>query len=243
MHDSRGIPMRQIASHFESGGVDGSAALAPPAGRALPLQQAVVREVQYRRQIGHDIRHELSTIMLLASVLSSSNDIGPVSRRRVGQIVAEAHWLEELIRAYDQAPETGAGELCPADVIRIDLLAADIIRPIRLSSRTRISLDADNVSARVNRLAFWRALRNIICNAQDAAGPDGRLAVGVSAADGFAIVDVDDDGPGFSPEQATASSLGLRITAELVDSWGGHLQIGRGYLGGSNVRVVLPQRA
>lgn len=235
--------MQQIASHFESGGISGAAALAPRGGRAAPMQQTVVREIQYRRQIGHDIRHELSTIMLLASVLSSSNDIGPVSRGRVGQIVAEAHWLEELIRAYDQASDSGGGALCPVDVIRIDLLAADIVRPIRLSSSTHISLNAENVSARVNRLAFWRALRNIICNALEAAGPDGRLVVGVSTAEGFAIVDVDDDGPGFNPEQAPASSLGLRITAELVDSWGGHLEIGRGYLGGSNVRVVLPQRA
>jgi len=111
-------------------------------------------------------------------------------------------------------------------------LSADILRPVRLSSRTRISLVADEVSAQVNRLAFWRALRNIICNAQEAAGADGRLAVTVSAAEGFVVVDVDDDGPGFDPALSTPSSLGLRITAELVDSWGGHLQIGRGSLGG-----------
>jgi hypothetical protein len=33
----------------------------------------------------------------------------------------------------------------------------------------------------------------------------------------------------------------LKITAELVDSWGGHLQIGTGSLGGCSVRLVLPQ--
>jgi signal transduction histidine kinase len=205
------------------------------------FEPRVLCETQYRRQVGHDIRHELSTIALLASVLTSSKDIGPVSRSRVGQILAETHWLGELIRAYDQAPEDRGRDSHAADVIRLDLLAADIIRPIRLSSNTRVSVTANAVSARVNRLAFWRALRNIVCNAQEAAGPDGQLAVVVSEAEGFAIVEVQDDGPGFDPLLATPSSLGLKITAELVDSWGGHLQIGTGSLGGCRVRLVLPQ--
>lgn len=233
--------MRNSAARLQDGGTVGSAACRASASPvAVPVAPVVVREAQYRLQVGHDIRHELSTIMLLASVLTCSKDIGPVSRGRVGQILAETQWLEELIRAYDQ-PDGGGRDSRRADVIRIDVLAADIVRPIRLSSSTRISLDAEEVSARVDRLAFWRALRNIICNAQEAAGPDGRLVVGVSAAEGFAIVDVDDDGPGFDAERTTPSSLGLRITAELVDSWGGHLQIGRGNLGGCNVRLVLPQ--
>jgi signal transduction histidine kinase len=234
--------MGEIARQLHDGGGVRARTAVPS---ALPLASLIppvaVGEAQYRRQVGHDIRHELSTIMLLASVLTSSKDIGPVSRGRVGQILAETHWLGELIRAYDQAPDGDGRDPRGADVIRLDLLVADIVRPIRLSSSTRVSVDADEVSARVNRLAFWRALRNIICNAQEAAGPDGHLAVAVSEAEGFAIVDVDDDGPGFDPTRATPSSLGLKITAELVDSWGGHLQIGTGSLGGCSVRLVLPQ--
>ncbi|MCW2648420.1 MAG: hypothetical protein JWP07_4529 [Pseudonocardiales bacterium] len=220
----------------DSGGFGQSRRPAP-----LPSRPVLMHEAHYRLQVGHDIRHELSTIMLLASVLTTSKDIGPVSRGRVGQILAETHWLEELIRAYDEVPGGAGRDSLAADVIRLDTLVADILRPIRLSSQTRIALVADEVSARVNRLAFWRALRNIICNAQEAAGPDGRLAVGVSAAEGFVVVDVADDGPGFDPALRTPSSLGLRITAEIVDSWGGHLQIGRGSLGGCRVRLVLPQ--
>jgi signal transduction histidine kinase len=234
---------RNAASIRSVGNADSADAGRSQHSETLRLGPVVVREAQYRRQVGHDIRHELSTIMLLASVLTTSKDIGPVSRGRVGQILAETHWLEELIRAYDQGPEASGRDSLAADVIRIDTLVADILRPIRLSSRTSITLVAEEVSAQVNRLAFWRALRNIICNAQEAAGPDGRLAVAVSAAEGFVVVDVDDDGPGFDPELSSPSSLGLRITAELVDSWGGHLQIDRGSLGGCGVRVVLPQDA
>jgi signal transduction histidine kinase len=219
-----------------SSGAAGSSAL-------TSVEPGVSRETQHRRQVGHDIRHELSTITLLASVLTSSKDIGPLSRSRVGQILAETQWLGELIRAYDQAPDDRGHGSHAADVIRLDLLAASIIRPIRLSSNTRVSVTVQPVSARVNRLAFWRALRNIVCNAQEAAGPDGQLAVVVSEAEGFAIVEVEDDGPGFDPQRATPSSQGLKITAELVHSWGGHLQIGTGSLGGCRVRLVLPQDA
>jgi signal transduction histidine kinase len=201
-----------------------------------------VEDEQYRQQVGHDIRHELSTIRLLASVLTTSKDVGPVSRSRVGQILAETVWLEELIRAYEEVSDPTGWESRVPDVIRIDTLVDDVLRPIRLSSRTQITLIADAVSAQVNRLAFWRALRNIICNAEAAAGADGHLAVAVGASEGYVVVDVDDDGPGFDAELPTPSSLGLRITAELVNSWGGHLQIGRGSLGGCRVRLLLPEK-
>src|SRR3954468_14644006 len=39
--------------------------------------------------IRHDIRHELATIMLLASLLESAGDIGAESRRRARQLLGE----------------------------------------------------------------------------------------------------------------------------------------------------------
>jgi signal transduction histidine kinase len=200
--------MGQMVQQFNDSWREGTSAAETSA--MASLAPAVFCAAQHRLQVGHDIRHELSTITLLASVRTSSKDIGPVSRSRVGQILAETHWLGELIRAYDQTPDGGGRDSQAEDVIRLDLLAADIVRPIRLSSNTRVSLTADAVSARVNRLAFWRALRNIVCNAQEAAGPDGQLAVVISEVKGFAIVEVEDDGPGFDPQRATPSQ-GLNI--------------------------------
>jgi signal transduction histidine kinase len=192
----------------------------------------------YRRQVAHDIRHELGTIMMLASALMTSKDMGHDSRMRVQQLLGEAHWLDELIRAYDTTPADG--RRCP-EPVRLDELTMDIVRSIELSGAALITMEADPVSARVDRLALWRAVRNVVCNAFGAAGSDGTLAVRVASIDGVAVIEVDDDGPGFDPAKATPASLGLKIVAEFLESCGGSVEIGQSSLGGCRVRLLLPE--
>jgi two-component system OmpR family sensor kinase len=192
----------------------------------------------HRRQVSHDIRHELSTIMLLASVVQRATDVGPDSRARVAQIIAEARWLEELITAYERRPRADSSP--PAPSTPLDVVAAEILQPIRMSSRARIRLEATHVGVPVDRLALWRVLRNIVGNALAAAGEHGRVLVRIQQTEGCAVVDVDDDGPGFDPTTTGGTSLGLTIIGDLVQRWGGWMSIGRGSLGGCGVRLSIP---
>src|ERR1700719_2991538 len=52
-----------------------------------------------RQRLDHDVLHELSTIMLLASLVIESADVGTESRRRARQIITEARWIEKLVRS------------------------------------------------------------------------------------------------------------------------------------------------
>src|SRR6266566_1968667 len=54
----------------------------------------------HRRQVAHDIRHELATIMLLASTLMASKDLGNENRLRAEQLLIEARALSELLQEY-----------------------------------------------------------------------------------------------------------------------------------------------
>jgi len=194
-----------------------------------------------RRQLAHDIRHELSTIKLLAALLSESVDLGGESRQRARHILDETRWLDDLMTAYDAALVDGvAANDEQARCVALDVIAAEVLAPIRMSTSTRVSLTAVAASADVDRLAFWRALRNLVGNALDAAGAAGMVAVSVSQVGNQVHVDVDDDGPGFDDPHSQYSSLGLGIVRELVASWGGHVRIGHGSLGGCGVRLVLP---
>jgi signal transduction histidine kinase len=194
----------------------------------------------YRRQITHDIQHELSTIAMLARAVSTAEDVGTASRARVMQILEETRWLSGLVHIYEDEASLEPGGAGPA-VTRLDLLAMDILRPIRMSSRAQIVLEASAVSARIDRLAFWRALRNVVWNALAAAGEAGHLVVRISSAQGTAVVEVEDDGPGFDPAGATHSSLGLTIVEAFVVTCGGRVSIHRGTLGGCVVRLKLPE--
>jgi len=201
-----------------------------------------LRAMIYRNQVVHDIRHELGTIMLLASALMTSTNLEPENHVRAEQLVGEARWLNELMHAYDAAPTGEYGsELEGSGPIRLDELAADIVRSLELSCTAHISVDAQAVSARVGRLSLWRAVRNVVCNALEAAGPKGTLTVRVSSDNGFAVIDVDDDGPGFDSSTSKPASLGLTIVEEFVASYGGRMEIGRGSLDGCRVRLLLPE--
>jgi signal transduction histidine kinase len=61
--------------------------------------------------------------------------------------------------------------------------------------------------------------------------------------DGWTVVQVDDDGPGFGAGAPGVSSLGLGIAQDLADAAGGDLEICRGALGGCCVRLRLPAAA
>ena len=97
-------------------------------------------------------------------------------------------------------------------------------------------------------------LGNLLDNACKWADSQVVLSIGQSI-DGF-VIEVQDDGPGIPEaeraqvfsrgtrldEQASGHGLGLGIVRDIVDAWGGVLQLETGELGGLLVRVRLPAR-
>lgn len=200
-----------------------------------------------RRQISHDIKHELATIMVLASLLATAPDVGEESRRRARLILGETRWLDQLHIAYEETVDRHRQWSEPPAPIRLDLLAEEVVAAMRSSTLTTIRLSVTNIYAHANRLTFWRSLRNVIDNAVRAAGPQGHVDVMISAEDGWAIAQVDDDGPGFDAAAVGKTSgrsarppLGLAIVQEMVAASGGVLEISTGHLGGSCVRMQVP---
>lgn len=219
--------------------------LVPPAPRGIvPVPKATAAEPdlqgRHRQQLSHDIRHELGTVMMLASLLVSGDDVGPDGRRRASQLLEEARWLVELQNAYRDSPVEEAAASPSLAPIRLDLCARQTATVLALSSATTIELTTSQVWAIADKLAFWRALRNIVGNAIRAAGPAGRVAVRVEQSGDWAITQVDDNGPGFGAACSGIASMGLDIVYESVAVCGGQLEIRRGSLGGCCVRLRMP---
>jgi signal transduction histidine kinase len=193
------------------------------------------------RQLAHDIGHEMGTISLLASVLERTDDIGVGGRQLAAQLTAEVQRASELTSQLCQqlghGPTRHNGQRTD---IRLDHLLRSIVEPVRLTSDVDINVVALRVVVRQNRLALWRAVRNVVCNALDAVGATGCIQVRLFLRDGYAIIDVDDDGPGLSSERPRAGALGLSIVEELAADWGGWYELGRSALGGCRVRLMIP---
>jgi signal transduction histidine kinase len=98
-------------------------------------------------------------------------------------------------------------------------------------------------------------LGNLLDNACKWAASQVRLSIECTA-EGY-LLKVEDDGPGIEAEQRAdvlnrgarmdeqiaGHGLGLGIVRDIVDAWGGHLELVDSQLGGLCVRVQLPQPA
>jgi signal transduction histidine kinase len=178
--------------------------------------------------------------MMLASLLANADDVGPDGRCRATQLLEEARWLVALQNAYQDSASDGDPTAPALEPIRLDLCARETVSVLGLSSATAIELSISTVWAVADKLAFWRAFRNILGNAIRAAGPAGRVAVTVERSGDWAVAEVDDDGPGFGAACSGVASMGLDIVYESVALCGGQLEIRRGSLGGCSVRLRLP---
>ncbi|HET8657801.1 MAG TPA: ATP-binding protein [Micromonosporaceae bacterium] len=233
--------MDAYVTYLTAGSAGGGALRSVPGAHRARNGARAAGPTRLRRQINHDIHHELGTIALLASLLSSADDIGPDSRQRARQIVDETHWLSQLFRAFEdsESEQAPAGPAAPVPT-RLDVIAAEVVAAVGLSTSTRVRVEASEAWARVDRLAFWRALRNLVDNAVRAAGPPGDVKVGVATVGSWAVAHVDDSGPGFGAVPAGRASLGLGIAGDLAKASGGELAIGSSVLGGCRVLIRLP---
>jgi signal transduction histidine kinase len=196
----------------------------------------------------------------LASLLGTADDIGPDSRSRALQIVEETQWLGRLLCAASSrldalrsdasahfatsTPADGSSRSArsahPDQTVRLDRIAADVAAAARLSTTATVHIEAGETWAPVDPLTFRRVLTNLVGNAVRAAGPQGEVRVQVYAIDGRAVLQIEDDGPGFGAGPAGSGAHGLDIARDLVLSMAGKLQIGSGARGGCRVRIGLP---
>ena len=195
-----------------------------------------------RRAIRHDIQHQVGTIMLLAGLLlDAETDTDNPSQQRLGQIIGEVRWLDELLRAYDTAElPTAVPDLPYGEVIWLDAVAGEIVASLKLATMCRLTFSGAEATAYVDRLGLWRAVRNLADNAVRAAGAHGRVHIGVLDEGEYAVVQVDDDGPGFGAGPPGLASLGLRIVRDFAAAYGGELQVAASEMGGGRVRLLLP---
>jgi signal transduction histidine kinase len=209
-------------------------------GLTYPQEPAPGDSALWRQRLRHDIRHELGTIIMLASAVAVSDDIGVKSRELIEQLLGETRWLDHLLRQLDE--DDDAQPLPSPERIRVDELAAEVVAGLRLATSHQVGFSAQPAWAHMDALALWRALRNVLDNACRVAG--SRVDVKVEHEQGWIAIQVDDDGPGFGSgsagKKAGLASLGLGIVHDLISGYGGNLEIRHCELGGARVRILLP---
>jgi two-component system, NtrC family, nitrogen regulation sensor histidine kinase NtrY len=115
----------------------------------------------------------------------------------------------------------------------------------------------DPMPAAFDPQMLHRVLVNVVGNAaqaiRGARGTGGHVVVRATTEGSFHIVDVEDDGPGVSPEvrmqifdpyfttKADGTGLGLAIVKKIVVEHGGTIEAGESSAGGARMRIRVPR--
>lgn len=175
------------------------------------------------------------------------------------------HLLRLVADLLDSARvDAGRAEFRPEPVQLAEALAeaVDLVRPTATARGQAIQVEhpVDPPRVHVDRVRLRQAVANYLTNAMRVTPPGGTVRVRARREDEATFrVEVEDQGPGLSPEQATQLfrewhqaadptlrgryGLGLALTRRLAEAQGGRVGVDRAPSGGSVFWVVLPDRA
>jgi signal transduction histidine kinase/ActR/RegA family two-component response regulator len=221
---------------------------------------------QMAGSVAHDLKNLLNPISLDVELLrrmrSADERVQQVLRRIEDAIATGADTVERLRAFSRQEPEPAAEAI---DLVRMTDVALRICAP-RIDGQRgdqrgdqggghgRVTLcreldDTPLVLGRPSELV--NAVVNLVVNALDAMSAGGTITVRTGVDDG-AWVEVDDDGPGMSPEverrlfepffttKAEGTGLGMAMVYASVQRHGGHVTVDTAPGRGTRIRMTFP---
>ncbi|HSD42537.1 MAG TPA: sensor histidine kinase [Burkholderiales bacterium] len=201
--------------------------------------------------VTHELRTPLTSIRAFSEILLADPDVELAQRKKfLGIITRETERLTRLInQVLDLAKiESGRAEWHVSRVelreVISDTLAgmSQVFKENNLEVEARLPERISPVNADIDRLI--QVLLNLLSNAVKFCEPGrGRIEVTLSEADGYARIDVRDNGPGISPEEQRVifdkfrqagdtltnkppgTGLGLHISRQIVEHFGGRMWV------------------
>jgi two-component system sensor histidine kinase HydH len=214
-------------------------------------------------RLAHEIRNPLSSLDIHVQLLEEDLartaphlNLNEKNAARFEIIRGELHRLETIVKQFLSLAGPSSLELQPVDIGRIIGHVADLLRPEAGSRGIQIAAEIPDPSPPLtaDSVQLTQALVNLVINAIQAVGADGRVDLGVEtdAANGFLSIAVRDSGPGIPPGKLASvfdpyfttrpegSGLGLWIVQQIVTAHGGDVSAANAPGGGAVFTVRLP---
>jgi signal transduction histidine kinase len=208
--------------------------------------------------VSHDLRNPLVTITGFLQLLEREQDLTERSQMLVERMTASARYMQGLVDDLLQLSRVGH-----ADVEREDVALGPVVRGVAEDLAMRypeLSVEVGSLpTVRMNAVRVRQVFANLLENAARYARPDGgAVSVRVSATtgDGWATVDVTDDGRGIPLDQrdrvfqifqrldgfdatSEGSGIGLTMCRRIVGDVGGSIHVADA-VEGTTMRMTLP---
>jgi two-component system nitrogen regulation sensor histidine kinase NtrY len=224
----------------------------------------------FARRLAHEIKNPLTPIQLAVQEVQRSyrgDDV--VYRKRLDDALAiveeEVATLRRLVGEFSAFAKLPQASLEPAD---LGELLRDIARsleavPDELPGEREVRVECvpttTPLPVRIDAMMLKRAVDNLVRNAAQALKSEGlqvagRIQVRTRRAGVYALLEVEDDGPGIAPEQRArvfdpyyttkteGTGLGLAIVKKVVLEHRGEIECAESELGGAAFVIRLPVR-
>ncbi len=203
--------------------------------------------------IAHEVRNPLGALDLFAGLLAEELHGGPEAAH-VARIQTELAALSKVVEEFlDYARAR------PPLRERVDLglllgEVADLAQPLASLRQVSLSVEARG-EARADREQLRRAAVNLVRNAVEAAPAASEVELAGRVADGEAVIEVRDRGPGLAPDARASlfrpffttkeggTGLGLALAKKVADAHGGTLRLQDRDDGGTVARLAIPSSA
>lgn len=221
-------------------------------GRAVELEAERLRAFrEVARRVAHEMKNPLTPVRFAISQLSHTAT--PEQREALDVLRTESGRLELLAREFANLGRLPEG---PAADVDLGELLEELLRsslPPAMESSLALAAQTPHILGHYDPLR--RAFANLIRNAVEACGGEGRLDVSVKTRDALVVVSLADHGPGipdadrdriFEPyftRKPDGTGLGLAMVKQAVDLHGGTILATETPGGGATFEIALPVRS
>lgn len=223
------------------------------------------QQMEFVAGVTHELRTPLAVILSASQNLADGVASGAAQTQRYGGVIHShtkrlSGMVEQVLRFAGLSSQHG-------EIQRVPVAMHELVAEVVADSASELTLagcplEQDVAEAlpemRGDRSALLHAVRNLLSNAaKHAAGSTVMLRVRLGSA-GMLEVAVEDQGPGFAPEdlphlfepfyrgrrakdeQVQGSGLGLSLVKKIAEAHGGKVEAANRSGGGAAVRMLLP---
>ncbi|MBY0494035.1 MAG: PAS domain-containing protein [Cyanobacteria bacterium] len=216
----------------------------------LRLKEALARLGELTAGLAHEFRNGLATIHGYGKLLDPQS-LPPQAKTCVDGIRAETIALGEVVTNFLRFARPEQMTMTPVELKTVIQRAIDDVP----GAAAAVELEGDFPAINGDDVLLRRAFSNLVRNSLEAcadAGMPPHIYIRSDIPDDHAILTVEDNGPGFSPEylskvfqpfattKANGTGLGLAIVQKVIVSHNGLIAAANRPEGGAQFRLRLP---